>query len=232
MTEHRLRAPDAEPDADPLAFPLFTHPRRVRAELVSGILRSGRVVPDETFDEIYPEPVRRASSHHWTPIRVCARIVELLGLRPEDRLLDIGSGAGKVCIVASAMTGARVRGVEREPRLAEVAREAARRLQVDLEIVGGDFADVDPDGVDVAYLFNPFRETLLLPGAGVPESGRRSSRALEDITAAEQFFEKARPGTRVVTFWGFGGAMPQAYERVAREVWDGGALEIWVKRSP
>ena len=47
---------------DPLAFPPFTRARRVRAELVTGILRSGRPVPDETFDEIYPEAVRSISS--------------------------------------------------------------------------------------------------------------------------------------------------------------------------
>lgn len=204
----------------------------MRAELVAGILRSGRVVPDETFDEIYPDLVRQASPVHWTPLRVCARIVELVRLRSEDRLLDIGAGAGKFCIAAAAMTGAQVRGIEREPQLVEVAREAARRLGVDVEIDGGEFDPHETEGVDVAYLFNPFAETILLPGRRVPASDRFARRAAEDIASAELFLEEARPGTRVVTFCGFGGAMPDDYERRASEVWDGGALEIWVKARP
>lgn len=203
----------------------------MRAELVSGILRSGRLVPDETFDEIYPDVVRQASPVHWTPLRVCARIVELVRLRPEDRLLDIGAGAGKFCIVAAALTAAHVRGIERQPQLAEVAREAARRLGVDIEIEEREFDPLDTDGVDVAYLFNPFTETIALPGPRVTAADRFAKRTAEDIAAAELFLEKARPGLRVVTFCGFGGAMPDDYERLAREVWDGGALEVWVKRE-
>ncbi len=110
---------------DALAFPSFTRARQVRAELVAAILRRGRSVPDETFDEIYPEAIRRVSPAHWTPIRVAARVVELLALPPSAHVLDVGAGAGKFCIAVAAMSGARVRGVEREPELVAVAREAA-----------------------------------------------------------------------------------------------------------
>lgn len=215
---------------DPLAFPLFTRARRVRAELVTGILRSGRSVPDETFDEIYPEVVRSASSAHWTPVRIAARVVELLRLRRGDRVLDVGAGAGKFCIVVAAMSNAHVRGVERQPQLVTVAREAVRRFGVSAEIVEGSFDAEDPSGIDAAYFFNPFVDTILLPGVEALAADRFAGRTAADILTAERFLAAARIGVRVVTFCGFGGMIPDQYERLAQEAWEGGVLELWEKR--
>jgi hypothetical protein len=217
----------------PLGFPRFTLDRRVRAELIASSLRRGDRVLDSAFDEIYPRAVRSASPVHWTPLRVCARVVELLGLAPGQRLLDIGAGAGKFCIVAAAMSRASVRGVEREAYLAGVAREAARRFGIDIEVVEGTFDPEDASNllVDAVYLFNPFIETLFLPGVGELAS-RDARRALADIEAAEALLAALRVGTRVVTFFGFGGEMPATFELRAREAWEGGDLELWEKRRP
>ena len=40
---------------------------------------------------------------------------------------------------------------------------------------------------------------------------------------------QAPPGTRVVTFHGMGGDMPDGYERILREFQDIGFLELWIK---
>jgi len=214
----------------PVAFPPFATERRARATFVAGLLRSGCAVHDETFDAIYPLPVRMASGVHWTPVGVCARIVRLLRLRPEDRVLDIGAGAGKFCIVAAAMSGARVRGVEREPTLADVAREAARRYDTDIEIEAAAFDPRACEDVDVVYLFNPFAETLLLPGVVDFAADRGAARMAEDIAAVEELLARAPRGLRVATFCGFGGLIPDDYRRLAKENWDGGQLEVWDKR--
>lgn len=213
---------------DALAFPSFTPARRTRAETVIAALRRGELVTDESFDAIYPSVVRDVSCAHWTPVRVAVRIVELLRLRREERLLDVGAGVGKFCVIAAARSGARVRGVERRPDLAAVGREAVGRYAVDVEIALGSFEAEDPATFDAVYVFNPFTEQIVLEG--VDDDELVAERAATDVSAAERFLDSARPGTRLVTFCGFGGGVPSAYEQEAREVWDEGALELWVKR--
>jgi hypothetical protein len=193
------------------------------------MLRSGQVVSDEAFDEIYPDVVRRVSAFHWTPIRVCARVVALLGLKPHTRVLDIGAGVGKFCIVASAMSGgAKIRGIEKRSRLADTAREAARRLGVKVEIATDRFGYVDARQIDAVYLFNPFAEEILLPGLG-EESNDTTTPTDEDIITTQYFLSSARIGTRAVTYCGFGGEVPPSYARLAVENWNGGCLELWEK---
>lgn len=218
-----------------LAFPEFSPALRARADAIREALRSGVLVPDPDLDVLFPDAVHEASFVHGTPVRVAARIVELLGLGPSDRVLDVGSGAGKFCLVATAMCGARVRGVERDPRLVAVAREAARRLRLDATFEEGSFTPAVAEGVDVVYLFNPFTPTPFLagswPGRRRGPRGTAASERASVIASVSRFLEQAKRGLRVVTFCGFGGPMPASYVQRASETWDDGALEVWEKRA-
>lgn len=50
---------------------------------------------------------------------------------------------------------------------------------------------------------------------------------VRDVTATERFLERAKSGTRVVTYCGWGGSMPAGYELVLRE--RAGTLDLWTK---
>src|SRR5438309_796822 len=70
------------------------------------LLRDG-VSDDIYFDRIYPEWARKLSRIHWTPIPVVRRAVELLTEGREldpVRILDVGSGAGKFCLIGAAIS--------------------------------------------------------------------------------------------------------------------------------
>jgi SAM-dependent methyltransferase len=213
-------------------FPPFTSRQRVRAERLMKNVRRGRPVPDAIFDQIYPRVVMVVSSVHWTPVRVCLRATQLLRLERGVRVLDIGAGVGKFAIITASASGASVRGVERERALADVAREAAERLGADVELVCGTFEAEDPKSFDAVYLFNPFIDAPLLPGLArdLPED-RFGARAAADVLAAEKFLRAMRPGSRLVTYCGFGGIVPRSFERRASERWAGGALDLWEKLS-
>jgi len=82
-------------------------------------------ITDSDFDDVYPSPIRRVSASFWTPVSVAARAARLLVRDASTRVLDIGSGAGKFCIVGAAVTGASFTGIEHRGHLVEVARVAA-----------------------------------------------------------------------------------------------------------
>jgi hypothetical protein len=148
------------------------------------------------------------------------------------RILDIGSGVGKFCIVAAAATaamGARITGVEHRAHLVAVARRAATRLGVDVTFRQGTLDDCAPRHFDGVYLFNPFAENLCSSDDHIDASVELSEdRFVRDVAAAEDFLGAARLGMRVVTYCGFGGDMPAGYVRVLREPC-AGALELWIK---
>lgn len=209
-------------------FPAFTARLSWNAKSVTRELRNGAIVSDESFDAVFPEAVRHVSEVHWTPVEVAFRVAWLLVPTRSARLLDVGAGAGKFCLVAAAATGADVRGVERSPYLASVAREAARRMGVAIDVRDGSFESEDPSTFDGIYLFNPFTDSLCVPGV-VAAFEHEERRAQKDVRRAEKFLRGARVGARVATFCGFGAPMPKRYERMLREERGGGVLEVWTK---
>ncbi len=200
------------------------------SSLITHALRRRRLVVDRIFDDIFPYDVRTASSVHWTPVEVAMRAAQLLARDDRTTILDVGAGIGKFCIVAAASVKAPVRGIEHRAHFVDVARAAAARLKVDVEFVHGTLDDEDPASVGGVYLFNPFGENLCSREDWLDDTVELSAtRFARDVATTERFLRDARAGTRVVTYCGFGGRMPDAYALVLRES-RAGRLELWEKR--
>jgi protein-L-isoaspartate(D-aspartate) O-methyltransferase len=75
-----------------------------------------------------------------------ARMTELLGIEPGDRVLEIGTGSGYQAAIL-ALLGARVVSIERHAGLARSARERLRILGIeDVDVRVGDGSRGDPAG--------------------------------------------------------------------------------------
>jgi predicted RNA methylase len=169
---------------------------------------------DEEFDRVFPPPLQRLAGRHFTPLAVARRAAELLDAR---RVLDVGAGAGKLCIVGALASPSSFVGVERRAWLVDVGREIVRRHLVPrVELVCGDALSLDWSEFDGIYLYNPFSDGRL------DESAPR--RALAKLA-------EARPSTRVVTYHGLGGALPDGYRLLVREAAGSGQLEAWQKNG-
>lgn len=188
---------------------------------------------DRVFDEVYPGPIRRLSSVHWTPVEVAMRVARHLATRKDACILDIGSGVGKFCIVAAAMLPSlRVRGIEHRPHFVEIAEAAADKLGVPVAFEHGTVERVDPASIDGVYLFNPFAENLSQPEDHLDETVELGEdRFWRDTAEVERFLDGVRVGTRVATYCGWGGVMPSGFELVLRES-RAGTLELWQKTAP
>ncbi|TMQ02953.1 MAG: methyltransferase domain-containing protein [Deltaproteobacteria bacterium] len=206
------------------------------AAAVATALRARIAIDDAAFDRLYPDHVARLSGLHWTPVSVALRATALLAPEPGMRVLDVGAGPGKLCCVGAAARAGTWRGIERDPALVAIAVETARLLEVDHKIRfdAGDALAVDWRGFDSVYLYNPFESQLFggsfartAAGAALADQVERTRARLDELA----------PGTRVVTFHGFGGDMPPGFTRVAIEATEspttipGGELALWIKRA-
>lgn len=98
---------------------------------------------------------------------------------PDDVVLDIGSGSGKVALTVGASTFAEVRGVECGESYVAAARHSAAELGLDnVAFEHADVRDVDLSPGSIFYLYYPFHGE---PARAVAESLGRLGRT-KDIT--------------------------------------------------
>jgi SAM-dependent methyltransferase len=197
-------------------------------------LESGEPVADSVFDQLYPWSQRMQSPAFWTPVAVALRATELLVPKGTGRVLDVGSGVGKLCIVGAASTNAHFVGIEQREHLVRIAKDAARRVGlVNAHFVHDTFDRADVGSYDAIYFFNPFEENLWPPAAHLDHTVELSeARFVRDAASAHRLLDAARIGTRVVTYHGLGVEMPPQYEHVSRERAHSGSLDLWVKSEP
>jgi SAM-dependent methyltransferase len=93
------------------------------------------------------------TSRLWAPTSPdrIENALDLAGLRPGERFVDLGCGDGRV-LLAAARRGADVTGIEIDPARAEQARQLLHRAGVLGRIILGDVATSDFGG-DVVFAF-------------------------------------------------------------------------------
>jgi Methyltransferase domain len=88
-------------------------------------------VLDMEFDELLSPVAKARSREFWTPVWVARRAAARFAERGVRRVLDVGSGPGKFCIVAaSAQPELEFCGIEQREQLVESANDLAQRLHV------------------------------------------------------------------------------------------------------
>lgn len=188
-------------------------------------------VSDEELDQVFPDELRERSDLHWTPVAVAMRAAELLAPVPSLRVLDVGAGVGKMCLVGALVTGAMWWGIEQDPVLVAAANHAAWALDIAdrTRFVHGDGSRLAWDEFDAFYFYNPFGTLMLAPHAS---PFVRYATIRNTLLRVEQRLASTREGTRVVTYYGFGGRLPAGYALISREPAGGDVLELWIRDAP
>ena len=188
-------------------------------------------MPDMEFDAFYPVPVRVVSSQFWTPVEVAIRAAQLLVVDHRTRVLDVGSGVGKLCVIGALTTGASFTGIEHRSHLVDVAREHATRMQASgAKFIHGRFHVLSWTEFDAVYFYNPFHENLYSLSEHLDDTVEVShARFRFDIELAQGLLAAAKIGTRAVTYHGFGGRMPKGYTLFSSEQRGSDRLQLWLK---
>lgn len=160
-----------------------------------------------------------------------AHWLEPLGV---SHVVDIGSGAGKLCVAAALAGTARFTGIEHRERLVRVAKILASELHVSdrVEFIHAAAREETIPAADAYYLFNPFGENLYGTEDHLDEDVELSKARYErDVAVTERMLESAAVGTILVTYNGFGGSVPASYRetRLNRHLPD--VLRMWRKEG-
>jgi ubiquinone/menaquinone biosynthesis C-methylase UbiE len=155
--------------------------QRMRASLIfsAALLAAGAVFAQAPAD--YEPSVGQAGKDVvWvpTPPALVEKMLDMAKVTPQDYVIDLGSGDGRM-VIAAAKRGARALGVEYNADMVEYARRVAERegVSAKAKFVHGDMFEADISQATVLPLF-------LLQ---------------DNLRKLEPKFRALKPGTRIVT---------------------------------
>jgi 16S rRNA G966 N2-methylase RsmD len=151
---------------------------------------------------IAAEPARTGGPYVPTPQPVVDEMLRLAGVGPDDFVIDLGSGDGRIVLTAAAQYGARGMGVDIDAKLVERSNVQARQQKLDRQVrfVQRDALQTSLRGATVVTLYllpelmHRLRDRLhaeLQPGARVVShdfifADWRHDRSV-DVNLAEKF---------------------------------------------
>lgn len=203
-----------------------------RRAWVINALGRGERFDDAVFDRFLSDTARGVSGQFWSPLIVALRVASWASQLRLEHIVDIGSGAGKLCVAAALACRSRFTGLEQRPALVLAARELADVFGVDdrvafieRRLVRGGVPEAD-----AYYLFNPFEENLHGPSDHIDETVALGlDRYDHDVAVIEELLVAARPGACVILYNGFGGQIPGNYTRLRSGDDPLRPLELWRK---
>lgn len=182
---------------------------------------------DGQFDRLIPRELQHLSANHWTPLDIAVRAATLLCPTAQTRILDVGSGIGKLCTVGALSTLGTWVGVEQHEPLVRTASCLARKLGVGgrTRFLHADAFSLDWNEYDALYFYNPFELSLFGDQSLNPRRSTQIARVQQRLAALPN-------ATRVVTFHGFGGVMPETFELLYHERVPACGLDLalWMQR--
>jgi len=189
------------------------------------------LITDDYFDLVFSPEVRSFSQIHWTPLVVATKATEVLKQMKVERLLDVGSGCGKFCLITSILSEIEVTGVEQREFLYSASKKAKNAFRLpQLKFMSGSAFDLSWKEFDCVYFFNPFCEQK------TPER-----RMKNDVPMNESLYStylqltlnrlrEQKIGSKVMTYYGLGAELPEDYSLIYQKSLGSDFLKIYEKK--
>lgn len=185
-------------------------------------------VKDSEFNELYPIQIKELADRHWTPVAIAKMAAEYLVEEPNSKILDIGAGVGKFCLIGAASTQGIFYGVEQRASLNKISeRIAIKHNIVNVEFIHSNINEVAFTNYDAFYFFNSFYENIdtscLIDETIMPDRILFHSYS----NYVREQLNKTSIGTRLVTYWSNGVEIPNSFE-LDHSTYNG-LLNFWKK---
>lgn len=192
--------------------------------------QKSKTILKKEFDLLLPDSFQKVSAIHWTPENIIQKSAQWLAPSKKTKVLDIGSGVGKFCILGATVSEAHFTGVELRKNLVEESKKMSQQFNMqNIHFINKDIVDVPFSNYDSFYYYNPFCEYTAIADK-IDDSILFSEKQLKDYNYYVFNELKKKPiGTRVVTYLSPNFQLPNAY--AAQEILEEGALVFWQKIS-
>jgi predicted RNA methylase len=189
-------------------------------------------VEDYEFNAIYPEQIRKLAERHWTPVEVAKVASQFLVDKAGAKVLDIGSGAGKFCLVGSSLTKGDFSGVEQREYLCKLSNSLSQHYRLpNVKFIHSNITSINFKEYDAFYFYNSFFENIDNYDEAIIDNTVELSARLYHIYSnyVNQQLEDMPAGTRLVTYWSDLHEVPISYEMQSKKFY--GTLKMWLKTS-
>ncbi len=206
----------------------FDLPGKNHNPMIFERIKSGIAVNDREFDKMYSNRLKKVSEFHFTPVNAAKCAARFLVDKPGARVLDIGSGAGKFCMVGAASTGGHFTGVEQRESLYRLSEELASHYRLsNLRFICSNITEIKFKEYDAIYFFNSFFENIV-PGCAIDAALTLDKQHYDTYSAYVKTQLDAMPaGTRLATYFSYSSEIPDSYHQ-EMACFDG-KMKLWIK---
>ncbi len=169
-------------------------------------------IKDEEFNTLYPDCIKSLADTHFTPVRVSKAATKFLVKRKNTRILDIGSGVGKFCMIGSVCSAGYFVGVEQRRNLCILAKEIIQKFHLkNIEVINANILEINFKEFDAFYFYNSFLEYISTSDK-IDEEVIFSNKLYSQYSNyVKDQLDMMPKGTRLVTYYGFLVEVPPAY---------------------
>lgn len=157
--------------------------------------------------------IQKLAAQHWTPVVTARKAARFLANRDHVKILDIGSGVGKFCLVGAHYSPhAMFYGVEQRRHLVNCAELGKLKLGLNnVSFLHQNLTELDFRDYDHFYFFNSFYENL--PAIDKIDNSLVYSTELFHFYSKFLYkqLSKMPSGTRLVTLQSLGHEIPPGY---------------------
>lgn len=191
-------------------------------------LKYNKNILDTEFNTIYPSPLDDLAGLHFSPITVIQDAIEFLVQQEGTRVLDIGSGAGKFCMVGASCSAGVFTGVEQHEHLHLISKKMSKFYQIkDVHFIHQNINTINFSDYDAFYFFNSFYENLDTSDSLI--SNMEINRDLYHEYSAYVYnqLQNMPIGTRLVSYFSYNLEIPNNY--LLQSSSHAGKLKMWIK---